>query len=734
MNFFKVHVLADSPDRTIQFGRPFAEGEIWTYPQVFFDDRPLPTQVDFKSYYLNESLRHAILSVRLPALLKHDLLECSIQDAPLPSFTEVANRWPIEATIEFTLQGQLQYSVNLDEMLSTLAPSSWLEGNQTLAYQVMDHGGSYNWGLDDFLSVRPGFEVYYYLQDQDAKVRFIVEIADTERLQDQTFGLRFLLNNEIIFETNEYTHRANTRFTRTAWTKQKPPVHIDHNLAYLGNTGMIPRFDPFLDFPLEEAVRQHDRWQQGGHGAPYQAGVCYPNAGMGGDSPNHGPYPQWETQYLIAMKSSVVGPLMEEILYAQADAAGFWPVHYREGSGGRPVSIKNRPGLSFYHSNWIGVKPEDQINYIGEAGEANAETPGFGLLPWRMSLSHFPTIGPLAYLLSGEPYYAEEGCFYASWAMATTDPSLHPVGGGRGPTMDRGVLNLLQARETGRQLKQLVEITSVLPDTWPEKTLFEDWINDSLAAEEGARHLTGTTFENTSLWTWAKEAKRFAQTEGGTPSDPPPLGHFFTGNNGLANQPDTLEQGVGRATAFEHFILWALRRAVELGYPAKALYNHLGKLYVGMILESGTPAIVDTIRVPVMKADGTYFEDFTSLSAAYTNEIKEGRMLGFFGPACAGMTVYAALGGLDEQAWQWLHNNLVLSMRPALARDPRYAVLPNFPQPSPAEPEPPPEEPIEEPPIEPEPPPEEPPAEPSELKSRLERLRDELNDILEKLT
>src|SRR3954453_10082997 len=66
----------------LQFGRPFVQGEILDYPQVKINGTPVFTQTDVKNRWPDNSVKYAIIAVRIPSIPANYPVTLSFQHQP----------------------------------------------------------------------------------------------------------------------------------------------------------------------------------------------------------------------------------------------------------------------------------------------------------------------------------------------------------------------------------------------------------------------------------------------------------------------------------------------------------------------------------------------------------------------------------------------------------------------------------------------------------------------------
>lgn len=166
-----------------------------------------------------------------------------------------------------------------------------------------------------------------------------------------------------------------------------PDLSIAHDTVYLQQTRLVPAY--FSDTPsqssaLDSLPRDYAPLAQLRYSA-YMPATGY--------APSIGLLPMWDAFYL----SSRGDARAHQSVLAHGYAAGRYSVHYRDETTGRPVRFSQYPTLALSAGN----------SSAGTAAPANTTPEQF------FESAHQPSIGFMAYLLSGYWYFLEELQFMA---------------------------------------------------------------------------------------------------------------------------------------------------------------------------------------------------------------------------------------------------------------------------------------------------------------------------------
>lgn len=711
----------------VQFGRPFAQGEIPNAPQALLDGAPVVTQADVKSRWPDGSVKHAILSFLIPTLRANSAVTVTFRDQPATNGAGALDQagmlnpaFDFEAAMELTNGGTLRASART--MLQAGAYTYWLKGSVATSVVLADHSlnRAYDIGFDANRAFRPIFHATFWPGIGKVQVRMIGENANTEAIEDQSYDLTLKLGQTApvtVYSKTGVTHWAMTRWSKQFWMGGAPPaVAIDHNLAYLESTRAVFNYDPSISINETAIANRYAAWTA----APkdlYDTGTWDKAMGSGGAHAWIGPVAEWNVFWLYTGD-----PRMKEWALGQTDLAGAWPIHIREGKAGKRLlasdaagagvghvlSIKDRPSL------WLVLGTGDPLGYsyinaadkITPVGSYTGGTFDYG--KWSPDAMHHPDTWSVPYLLTGDFWYLEELWFSVGWVAATECGPCTTASYGRGPTGGEGGIGE-QIRAGAWAVRNRAAAGFLTPDGLPEKTYSETLLNDFIAIEEGARNLSGSPFAQTgnpqkANWDWgrayrAQENGAFAyptlrQWKRGSAS-------FAQGDYGIcADHPAgytcTPATTLEAVSLFEQdYLTVALGRAKELGYPADRLLTWLAPSYVGQLTDSGyNPYLIANGRIPTTRvSDGQYFPSWADLKSGYTADWQSKSSFdlantdGFDAYALAAASMVANETG-GAAAWSFisgkmLAGNASFKDNPKWALTPRGAAVPQ-PLPTPA--------------------------------------------------
>lgn len=686
----------------LQFARPFVAGEIAQFPQLTLNGQLLPTQADVKQRHPDGSVRHAIISAVIPQIAAGASLKLSFinqatgrqQGAPDKTAMLAAN-FNFDATIEAKFADLPLHSVSARTMLQQDKFSYWTQGDIATTILLVDHSVErvFDFGADQHRSVRPAFYATFWPALNKVQVRYVGEITNTVALQDQLYDLTLKGGQQtpaVVYQQTGLPHQAMTRWTRQYWIgEQVPVVSLNHQLAYLSKTRLVPNYDSSREITEATIQSQYQSWQGKSSGL-YDAGLWAKPMANAGGRPDLGLYPAWTVRWLFSGDWRLA-----EIALRQAELSGSWPFHVREGDAsrtfdeartvnglGKILSINQggRPTAWIPRLNWHETAANDKIQPIVPLVNSG----------WRPDVPHHPDLASAQYLLTGDYYFLEQSLFSAAYTTMDNNAAAKSSTLGRGPTGSEGALYWGETRGQGWALRTRVHTASITPDNMPEQQYFVTLTNKALAIWEGMYNVTDTPNNNNALWSFGRNTiapKEFIYAAGAAS----PLGQWVHGEkfatSYVSEYYDMSKTANGASPWMTHIVVLALGRAEELGFAAGPMKRFVGRVLAGPALEPGFALeLLSAYRQPsITQPNGAWFQSWLAVQdgylAAYRDETFNRYQLGGYIDAEFGYDVMVwgtasyitdLPGG--ETVWQFYHNKL--KDRISFNSNPKWAILP----------------------------------------------------------
>ena len=698
----------------VQIGRPFVTGEIANYPQAIVNGTAVPTQADVKQRWPDGTVKHAVLAFLIPNLASGATVTVTFQNQSSGNNSALSQAQMLGFDFDAVIDAGSAGKTSARSMLTNGDYSLWTSGQIAQTIVLADHSNKqtcnshacskYDFGTDGNHVLRPIFHATFWPSLNKYSVRYIVESANTEAMEDQNYGVTLTVGNSS--PTTKYTHTAFTHTAMTRWTKQfwfsaaPGTVGINHNLSYLTATKAVPNYDATKTVPASTISGDCSAWNAAAKDI-YQAGqwtIYQPQAGARSDI---GPYPDWNVKWMYTGDSCIQAQAL-----GNADLSAAWPIHVREGKAGKNIlrtdaagagtgvghvlSISNRP--SMWPGDWFDgsrsfTQAADRLVSVGSITNGG----------WIYDPAHTPLPASIPYLLTGDFWYLEECWFLASMDATSNYASIYE----RGPTGAEGTFNHGQLRATSWMIRDRAETAELTPDAAAEKQYFQTLMNDGIADEEGIRGITGTTFQGNAVYNWGHSQTAVAGTPWWSTSGvttPPPLEQWWRGDPTFAQADYGIDTTVTKEamSAFEaHYLIYALGRAKELGYATGALLTWAAQPDINILTNTSlNPYLISNGRWPTTRlSDGAYFPTWAAFKSGYqagwqnaTNfdPLSSGGLTGPDGYTSYAMAAVSyEIGESNGQAaWNWVNANIYGAGAGPNAGSPKWAILPRSGAPS----------------------------------------------------
>lgn len=610
-------------DQPLQFGRPFAKGEIRDCPQVLLNGTPAQSaQVDVKTRHPDGSVRFAIISAVVPSVPAADDVAVSFSNevcsapAALTSADMLAARFDFDAQI--ILNNGAAGTASARDMLSRGQYTLWTQGPVVTTAIIADHSAkTQDMGVDAQKSLRPMFEVQFWPAISKARVRVILEATDTEKVQNQTYDVSVKTGAGApveVMSASGVKHNFMSRWSRVFWIGNAPEaLDIDYGLAYLTRTRALPNYDASIQISAVAKKATLDAWAAAPKGL-FEHGLWQKNMGVAGGRPDLGPYPKWMVAWLYDGSAK-----LKDVALGQADLAAAWPMHLREGNAaksadrartlaalGKPVSGYARPTLAYTSLDYSYTRSADRIAVVGDRS-------GNG---WAPDNAHQPQPFFIPYLLTGEHFYQEQMQFWAGFSLLDKpwglygyycysknfSPEYLGIGG--------------EVRGTAWAMRMAAEAAWAAPDAdTAARTWLNDAVEDTITRWEGTRGIARENNTSRPDWQWARSQ---GDCSNGEVAGQNPLHYWETGNAGYGSNASIARY---QAVWQYAFLMYSLNRAAELGHPAEALKQWAAPFFVDAALHSnGAGYHLADYTIPVIDAQtGTFYQDWGAVHAEYAD-------------------------------------------------------------------------------------------------------------------
>jgi hypothetical protein len=478
----------DTQPGPVTFAQAFKQGDVPDTLAAVINEEAVPTQVDVKRRHPDGSIRHAVVTVAAPALSSGQALTVELRsaqgagDSVAPSLTELL-AGGFDVTVEVTIGGDT-YSASATDLLNSASPSLWLSGS--LANEFRVHGP-----LDGPTGAHPALavalDVRFYDSD-GARVSVAIENTYDDTPGNLTYDVRILGEGGATwFEQADVEHFHHARWRHVgSWGKSAPKVDVAHDLGYLIDVGVVPRYDTSRQVPQSTIDSLIASWNSSNR-APLGNGIVIEYFPTTGGRDDIGPLPKWTAVALMTGDGDAL-----EVMNGVGTLAGSFSVHYRARDTGRALSIDDHPTVTLNQSAAQYSDPADKLPAC-----ANCES------PYTVDSAHQPSLAFVPYLLTGDPYYLEELYFWTSYNFISQNWDYREK--------DQGLLVSQQVRAQAWTLRTLAHTAWICPDDDPERAMLTDKLQNNFAW-----YATNAVDSNPFGW-WGSQSNW--NTDGGRPDE-----------------------------------------------------------------------------------------------------------------------------------------------------------------------------------------------------------------------
>ena len=438
-----------SSNYPLSFGHVFRRGDLprGSEIQVYLMGEALPSQFDPKSSYPDGSIRHGVISVRVPRIVAHSEIQLSLVRSSRPNSSQALDKAAIlatdlGATMELSglgLTADLRKAINDSAQLNY-----WLQGEVCTEILVrQDLNGSLN----------ALWEVRLYPGTPYIRISHTIENVNLSSRGNVHYGLSISQGHakpQRVYEKAPFQHNHSSRWRKVFWLGNEPPeLEIRFDLPYMISTGMILPYDTSLQINESAIVSNYNAWRASNRDIMGN-GSIYMSMPAGGGRPDIGMLPRWTALYLLTMDNR-----MREVMLSNGEMSGHIPIHYREDNPansfyGRIISIGDRESFYWLNNNSL---------------PSNGDVSGGG---WSPDMPHQPSLVYVPYLITGERLYLDELYYWAGFNLFYN--SQRRPGDSYGPGYNRSFgLISTELRGVAWGLRTISDALAMAPDSDPEK-------------------------------------------------------------------------------------------------------------------------------------------------------------------------------------------------------------------------------------------------------------------------
>lgn len=470
---------ADQNNVPVTFGQVFKPGEIPAGTLLGLrlangTQALIPSQIDKKATHADGSLRHAVVTARVPSLIAsnpQDIEIVVVDSVPTNQSVQLADLLAtnFDGVVSLDVAGTT-YTASIADLLNNTQAKTWLSGSEVTEWMVFAPVKAADGTEHPHLTAR--FNVRAYASFDSVRVDVVIENnwSYVPNPQNFVYDVNVSLCGNNVYSKTGVTHYHHARWRKTFWCGAPPQRHIKHDLDYLLTTGAIPNYDASLVVPESDLQKMQDNWDAKVSNRSGLAinelmgtGFIYENMPGTGSRPDIAFFPRWVVRYLLSNDLRA-----KRVTLGSADAGAHWPIHYRDKTTGYPVSLVDYPRMT--------LKGSRQSTYNQNTG-LYEEFPECGLngcdTPYSPDSAHQPALNYVPYLLTGDNYYLEELHFWSNYNLLQANPNYRED--------TKGLVKWEQVRGQAWSLRTLAHASYITPDNHLLKPYFVERLNNNIA-------------------------------------------------------------------------------------------------------------------------------------------------------------------------------------------------------------------------------------------------------------
>jgi len=461
------------------FGEPFRAGDIPRGDTVvaYLDGKALPTQTDVKALNRDGSMRHAVMTVLLPALAGRASRPLALRAVTAGSATGR------NLTLADVLQSGFDASIDLD-----IAGQSWHLDARTLlqhaaaAHACKPYGRECSLWLDGPLvsewivggpvvgaqgmpqpHVAAYFAVRAYGPAPVSRIRVDVIVendwAYTPDPQNVAYTAKIQIGDKTAYSVDGLENYRQSRWHKTFWWGKPDPVYVRQDSRWLQATRAVPLYE---DVAVSQQVLQDAMRRLPRDCGPMQRCDQTKRMSNVGAQAGIGPLPRWTSAFVIDPSHDAFAWML-----ANSDALGSYGIHYRDALTGQPISVEAHPCATLIKAAEVSpctVPPHADDNFPTCKAQCKS--------PLGANEAHRPAPAYVAYLVTGDWYYLEELKFWADWVVFQQNPAYRDYA--------TGLIVRTPLRGQAWALRTLGYAAYILPDDDPFKRYFNQVVENNI--------------------------------------------------------------------------------------------------------------------------------------------------------------------------------------------------------------------------------------------------------------
>ena len=382
---------APSPYAT--FGQYFKKGDL---PQAAAlraytpSGTEIPIQVNIKNRHLDNSVRHAIITLKINAPKNGELYDILLRrgEQNVASQTNVRQTQDRLPDIKVRLLNQesgLDKTVSLRKTATRQKGDIWFSGS---------HAVQKRYSAAVAASLIIDFDVTTYADGRmRTDVAFRYDRLNKTPMRPAYYDAVIYNGDKVIEKLDNIEHTHHTAFRKIYRFGYRYDNPTALNPVYLSEAGAIPAYD-FTNGVNEEAIEANFEALANPEDpeAARRYGLLNPYMPATGGRPDLGILPLWTTQYLLTADDRA-----RYVMMKHADVAAMIPWRFFDETTGEPPLPENYPNL------WIDYRATPEKHGIKPYNPQDKAQSGSS--KWVPDTAHQPSLTYLPYLITGDRFY-----------------------------------------------------------------------------------------------------------------------------------------------------------------------------------------------------------------------------------------------------------------------------------------------------------------------------------------
>ena len=462
-----VGVRLQNPESTaensgyVTFGQVFKIGAVKSTDTLVarIDGVDHAVQMDVKATHSDGSVRHAILTLKAPAIDAGGSIDLMLAkgSATAPGTAPTASALlasGYNVSVDFTFYNadgstataKISAADTLKSALAAGKVENWLSGSGVNEFDVSTtvNGGK----------LKLEFHIRAYADGTSTTdVVFDNSWMFSSGKTDLKYDVKISQGGQQVYGATGVPHYLYSKWHRLVSSAGVISPNVQYDIRYLEKTGAIPAYDTSIGVSDASIQANVDGLTAANTGPLGTALVKTYMPNVGG-RPDIGTQPAWVVRALMSQDDDA-----NRVMFANADAAGGIPWHLTDESTGDPVSTETYPNF------WIDSR--------GTLVPANGWSSSNPANTWTIDSPHQPDLNYVPYLISGSHYQLSLLQDQANWALASTWPEYgneylidgkYPAG---------FVLDgMNEERGMAWNLRQVADAAYITPDNDPLKSYY----------------------------------------------------------------------------------------------------------------------------------------------------------------------------------------------------------------------------------------------------------------------